>query len=947
MATKKILLRGISRTPSDRMSADGGLAESIGFETDMQELATAVPAKDVTSQLGLNAHVYGQKDIVFIHKTNDYANYIAKTNVSVGLFDSTSPYYHAFYTFQSGEVFQDIKSVGNTLILLTNQRMEYILYKNGEYVDLGDEIPEPRINCYTHHANLIQGQRKDNDGSIVAPAYQQTTPASFYYNYLNIMRVIGGTQYSGQYPGDTIGEPYFLLARRNHPEDDINYTDGETTYNADVTSKAALKSLRKGIYNYWMGLVNAKVEENAVYNFLSWPRFVRYAVRLYDGTYVRHSAPIMICCPDSSYPKNAAEMKYQIMYRGSHESETWNNFHVGIKSDKLYDAYYADFSVDSSNKELFGDWSDIISSVDMFMSEDIIPFSPNEGAITDSQGTNISEEHSYYSYRYRSNFKSHSMTDEEELDRILSKSIFYRVKELSVNDYTQPVCEFSTKDFSFIHGDRLVVKPTLPDDTAQTNKRMTPLGIKVYNERLLAIGANIRQYDGYYEMPSRITKDNTNAHTVTLRYFIKKSSGEENVVQKQYNLSADKELGNWLYYPDPRCYKVLVGAVGNTGVYFDMKEHPYLNGAYCMTTFENRTLVGIGTSVTIPSLPDANTELRENTLFQYGVSNMFKTEQERSFPYGRLIDLAVITKPLSTGQYGYSSLYIFTDQGLFSVATNKDGSMGQVDTVSQDVALPGTVCQLDQAVVFTTKKGVMLLTGSDIKCISEHMHGRHYMLDASIYTLLRSGAYLADWGDLASIAYEDEAFMTYMADARTVYDYVGRRLLFFSVAEHPQPYIYTYMIETDSWHKIVLPANYTFRWMLNSYPDALISADYYVNNALDPVHYETRILSFSNARGQNATTRHKGMIVTRPMDFDEDDVRKVLNRLYVRGLYDRDHVKIIIMASMDGLNWMNLSSLRGGSYKLFRLVLLADLTEVERISYVEAEYETRFGQRLR
>ena len=224
-------------------------------------------------------------------------------------------------------------------------------------------------------------------------------------------------------------------------------------------------------------------------------------------------------------------------------------------------------------------------------------------------------------------------------------------------------------------------------------------------------------------------------------------------------------------------------------------------------------------------------------------------------------------------------------------------------------------------------------------------------MEQIIFDLLRSEAYVSEWGELASIAYEDEPFMTYMEDARIVYDYIGRRLLFFSVAEHPQPYIYTYMIDTESWHKIVLPEDYTFTHTLNSYPDTYVSSTIYIHNTLDPLHHETRILSFSNARSQSAT-RRKGMIVTRPLDLDEDDVRKddvrkVIDRIMVRGLYDSAHVKMIIMASMDGQSWQRLTSFRGGSYKLFKVVLLCDLTETERISYLEAEFETRYDRRLR
>ena len=312
---------------------------------------------------------------------------------------------------------------------------------------------------------------------------------------------------------------------------------------------------------------------------------------------------------------------------------------------------------------------------------------------------------------------------------------------------------------------------------------------------------------------------------------------------------------------------------------------------------------------------------------------------------------------------------MFTDEGLWSLKATADGLLGQPDVISQDVALPGTVCQLDQAVVFTTKKGVMLLTGSDLRCISDKMHGRHYKLDDIVHNLLRSSTHVAKWGDLASMAHEDQPFMEYMQDARTAYDYVGRRLLFFSNAdEQPaQPYIYVYMIETDSWHKVVLPEGYVFKRVLNSYPDTFISmvkveteetieseevqeSEPQAAEEQEPVtHRYAAVVSFSEARKQNQTDleRQKALLVTRPIDFDEIDVRKVLNRIYVRGHYNKQYVKMVLLGSMDGVNWQILQSFRGGSYKLFRVVLLSELLQTERISYLEAEYETRYASRLR
>ena len=71
---KQIQLRGISRTPSDRMSEDGGLSESLNMYMDTAENAPALVPKDVTTDVGLPADLQAER--IFIHKTANYENYI-------------------------------------------------------------------------------------------------------------------------------------------------------------------------------------------------------------------------------------------------------------------------------------------------------------------------------------------------------------------------------------------------------------------------------------------------------------------------------------------------------------------------------------------------------------------------------------------------------------------------------------------------------------------------------------------------------------------------------------------------------------------------------------------------------------------------------------------------------------------------------------------------------
>ena len=937
MPTKKIQLRGISRTPSDRMSADGGLAESIGFETDMQELAVNVPATDVTTELGLNNEVQGA-EVVYIHKTNDYTNYIAKSSIGVGWLKTDE--LELFYQFETGETFKEIKSVGNTLVLLTaneqgkTKRMEYVLFKDGEYNDLGDELPEPRIKVEA----VLEPDSVDNP-NIEHGQFDFIIPVATEQDFLNYRELANTAQ-----------------------------TDNHWARRKDQ------KLLAYSLYDAAVEAVKSDESFNNKYGYYNYPLFVRYAIRLYDGKYIRHSVPIMV---DGSNFESIEELAFcvKVYEDNGYKVELRRRQNSGwVTFGQLLHPYHLEFTVDDSNRAQFQKWSDIVKGVDIFITPEINPISDEIGVVTPKSNQSAD-------WTRECVMHAHVLDDNEMRERILSdSSLFYKIKAIDIDDYNSSTgVIFSTAEEQGIGGDSLVVRDKMSDDN-HTNDGFVPTKLSTYNSRLYLVGSDITLYGGGYNLPSEKNAE-TEHYIVSIIYYIRNNNGALNKVIRTYN--EVKALGPWLYYPDARCFKAEIYHTNHSATYdryavckrtVVMDEHTMLNGAYAyIFDFydENNVEWYISNEYAFhiyhstaefnaamqTILQAAPYEHHGNTLYLSDGDNPFLYPIQQTFA-GNITDIAFVTKALSTGQFGYSSLYIFSDNGLWTLQTNADGSFGKPDAISQDVALPGTVCQLDQAVVFTTKKGVMLLTGSDLRCISDRMHGRHYKLDTSIYTLLTT-FFATEWGELAEMAHEDMPFMEYMAGARTAYDYVGRRLLFFKET-NPLPYIYAYMIETDSWHKVIMPAGFEFKSVLNSYPDTYIAMDRKEDVTEDEMGTENRyaaVMCFSNARSQDDDTRYKGMIVTRPIDLDEDDVRKVLNRLFVRGIYPKEAqvdgadigspVKMLLLGSEDGLTWQKLRSFRGGSYKLFRLVLLCQLTQAERISYVEAEFETRYTGRLR
>ena len=665
MPTKKILLRGISRTPSDRMSADGGLAESIGFEMNENELATSVPAVNVTDDTLVGEYTDGDYEVLYIHKTNSYNHYIGTHHTVtiveeqevhhkyVGWFAPTPTFYN-FLEYEPDETVKEIKSVGNTLIILiadldgNTKRMEYVLFKDGGYHSLGSQIPEPRIRIE----------------SELTPAYGETGADEWEHG-----------QFSRIYSE--------LVKQHSNPDIwEIPWTQRhDDNWHSDEDNYAAYA---QGVYEFSLGCVNRDLTHNLERGCFNAPVFLRYAIRLYDGTYVRHSAPVLVRGVDDlnnlefNFYGDITTLSSGKRYTYVRRRRNSDPDDPGQAFDWLVRPYFINLFLDSTTATAFADWKDIVSGVDVFISPEINMISPKVGSITDYW-----EDSSHIGVIYH----GHVLSDEEIRDEILSKSNFYKFLRIDYNELISrdPSEEYCTVGLEDFRQDILVTKERLTDDTKQTNNYLIPHNIKVYNERLLAIGAQIQHYNGYYNLPSRVTVNSQSTFTMHLRYYIRTTSGREVIVDRTYAVNHIMSLGNWLFYPDPRCYRCIVSVQGVVSVEFEMTEHPYLNGAYCLTSFDNVTLIEQGGVVSYPTDTLNDLEQRSNVLFQYEFPNFFTPSLEQSFPYGELIDLAVVTKALSTGQFGYSSLYIFSTEGLWAIAVNKDGSMGKPDAVSNGV----------------------------------------------------------------------------------------------------------------------------------------------------------------------------------------------------------------------------------------------------------------------
>lgn len=905
MPIKQLQLRGISRTPSDRMSADGGCAESLNVHLDQGETAPTMPPEDISED------IYGENtryQIMFIHKMPSIKNYIGIK------YDGTNSNYKFAAYNENGTMdnmgnavtYQDdtpirFASIGNTLIAYSANRPYYFLYKDGAYVYLGTSIPKPSVEI----ASLKADDR---------------------------------------------------YATAEIEDEDLKVEDDEDVWNsAAISGNEHNAGLLATMSNLWDSV---KLEIGNARNdgvFVA-PFFIRYALKLYDGSYIHTSTPILC---------------------GGAQSENWLRvFLSGTESYTLYAHFTNAFRVYLHGTYIAANWGDLVKSIDFFASTPI--YAP-------------AMESAYYKMTASNEIIFEKMGDAERAktihDEVFSKGQFYKIKSIEINDSIGMgelyAGTLRINNADGISGDLLLEQETMVDPYRDGSQYIPGADAQNFNSRLLLVGGkdmlsrgddflngqatDTTTWDGtlsgrsQYTLRFKIVDSATgNAHYVMSHYrhanptfypsYFYKNSTAVNLMFGSDSASSGQYLINkpyaWIAYPDTRCKQVEIYYSPNTNAkVIPMEPHPYLE---CAVAF-----LGFGVPVTwlsnydsVTPTTDENPVINsENKLFLSEFQNpfLFRAGGIITFP-DKLVGAAGITVPLSEGQVGDYSVYVFTEGGIRVLVPTAEGTFAANlahPGLSRHIALPNTICAMEQAIVFTTERGVMMLTGGNVTELSREMQGRPFVLngeEGSAYYAIRQSLRTSPWQGILGPTIDGDTFMEFMESARPAYDSNGSRFIFFNASKQ---YQYVYALETRTWHKIY--SSVSGGRIINSYPDCLVT---WSPNATPTVLNFSTVLNDSDVLSRTANPV-KAIIATRPFDLGEPDIRKAIRSIRIRGDYNRDDVQYLLLGSFDGINWKWMKSLRGGSYKQFQLIILAKLTATERITWVDVDYESRFTNRLR
>ena len=957
---KEIKYNGFTETPADYECPDGDLATVTGLVPEDEALHPVQPPvslftlPDGYSVVYVHANATGYKHYIIRYdhivldpetqqKVIDYTDFFwideaaangtyydwEFTGAKTGVYTQQNPRLlpvNYITTFTGKEIFE-VNGIGNTLLFLTDDGMYYSLWKNAT-------VGYKNLGNHIPETQISFGLRGQADKTL----------QSFEVN----------------------------IHDEHNTEADAQANAGKSIFDDDVTyiTENYINIVNDNI----LAKVNKLVADKTEAGKFLFPFFVRYAYRLYDETLIMHSAPVLMVT--DTYLSPHCFILFTDLYAFGERA---------VLGTMMYDLNY----IATVPPEL-DDWSDIVKSVDVFISAPLYTYN-QAGKIkghstrdnelrgfgifnipSDADIYNIADiDNTHYSRWFTSQLTLNlsdpqgigdrygkmeydlpRFSDEEMKDKIRSCQNFYllksyRISELNTTTRTKiPVPEGYLTS--------LVNREAMTDDFNSHDLMIPQLSFN-YNSRLNL--ANISAKLGNKFAPTSVVPFNdyfyqdyttpytTPTATYTFYIFIEQGN-KEMVIQYEGTAETMGYLNpfRYFFFPNPNAYKAVIKkTVGGTDSYYELplEKHDFLNGA---VYFDGWYPQDVSTSE--PTVTSDNVVEQPNKLYTSEVDNpfVFLTKGVQTVGISQIVGIRPAVKAMSPSQYGQFKFYVFTLDGVWAFEVSKEGYLQYPQLVAPDIVLGDarSITQIDGAVLFASERGIMKLDGSTCSCISDLLNSPKPFVPfgSTAANDVLPGLRNVCGDFLATI--NPVPFRTFIQDCSMLYDYPHQRIILYSPT---YPYAYAFSLKSKLWGMIPSKIQST----VLDYP-------YATAMGLDADSHPVMI-DYSREPDESITPAPavQGLIITRPLKLDMPDVLKTVESIIQRGQFRKGHVQSVLYGSRDLYNWQlvwssadhYLRGFRGTPYKYFRLALLCSFDKDESLFGCTVQYQPRYQNQLR
>ena len=725
------------------------------------------------------------------------------------------------------------------------------------------------------------------------------------------------------------------------------------------------------------GLVQKIFDENK--DFFHDAFIIRYAYRLYDGSITHPSSPILVMPGEHfddwgkaffeyEYPNYKPTSKINIKmfdltveYDFSANMEKWKDV---IKSVDFFVSSYIGLANPNSISNMFmvfpkgADGSKNLYKRELSASDmsyrptlsrpSAIPRNGNPDGLTSystggrtSTGSFTPSGSPYW--MPRTTYKPGFLDTPE--DRVLNASQFflyysdedYLTPKTGINAITFPNNKVTVKgDFYNIIQQELMPIDTLSHHSVGASKATT------YNNRLRLSGVTTKMFRGHelshfkwHSSYNGVAGPGIEMPEGAVVYVNIMTDQGEIIVRVSGGSSLF--LNAFISYPDPRATKLRVYEITNNGYSFTerfsivLKPHPSLNIAYALNEGLEPYLANIENAMHVGTPHyDYNPKLIEQNKLKVSELNnpfVFPNETTYQIGSGKILNESSIVMNVTDRNYGLYPTFVFTDQGVFTMAGATE------DTVSASIQAPtyleppisDVICPTPVGVAFITQKGLMIISQHQTDILSPQLRENGDTLHLSnaggispliSYPIVPFTTFLKNVGNMVYNPYQDELIISSKDDLGYCYVY-----------DFPSKSFY---LSTEKFNGVVQ----------NAFPKMYVMDGLLIK---DFSQYESKAAQVS--------------ILTRPLHFGTDDIKK-LERVILRALmFNVGTMSVAAFHSVDGVYFDPIKGTRfsNGNYKDFDLGLLAretyrqyiflltgTLDEESQVRYTEYEIVKRY-----
>lgn len=952
---QSIRYKGLSLTPDEMAVENGALSLCGNLELHDGALRPSIVTGTPLSQpLTINGVV---AKILYVHETGNYRHLIAIASSAIywflqdGSLGSTTP----IKSFNYEASVLSVNSTGNTLIIVATDGIHYALWVDGGYKYLSQKPPfvEIAFSISDDYPENYSNGGVDAEGSAngFREAFQQTT-----YSCNDVFDKVKMSM-----ADFIIGDVECLTIKEDKQSD-----------------------LTQSIYALVNRTNNLIARNGRFYaNF-----FVRYCYRMFDGSMIMHSSPVFIPVqiPDSymvlsanAFSLNATDGVINTYDDFTFQREDGKNNTSRVHITKVAFIYYPRnvdlrYTILDAKRNELEKWKDVIKSVDIFITPPISNVDTSEKISSLRAGRrNYMLGKGLLSLTYESggikiggtSVSFPSLSQDAYRNKLKNTSAFYKVCSLKLSDLAICSAKKLPVDKNAVY--QVSLQEQMKDDYKTHNSLFAQAGY-VYNHRLNLFNMKeklFQGFNGWVMLPGLyILKYDDSTDNQKYRYKIQKIVVSLNTTSgTKYVESSDRffsrqdidvfMISNLVkFYPDSRADKMAIfckDSSDNDVIFvFPLEQCAELNGAMHMGDFTD------------------NFEQYKVESFDYTVDDVvelsnkiYTSESDNAFYFplngintvgiGTIQGIASTTRALSDGQFGQYPLMAFSTDGIWAMEVSSKGTYSSIHPISREVCSnPKSITQLDQSVLFATNRSISRIAESQVVSMSDVLDGPGF----NIYGLGKFLNFFNDTEEDSDTVKSTKAQMRQLIDftsspieffqrCQVIYDYKNSRILCLDVTRTSKTstadtVALCYSIKDNAWSTFLIQNVLT---AINSYPHPYIQ------------YRDGSVMVLDKGYDYEDTTEYHGIIVTRTLKFDEDNVPDSITG-YIHSLTSGSIPIMWLYGSNDNQNWHYIGRLGGmkssymatHSYRFFRIALYLKMKSMNQYFATRLEIIRRFSK---